>query len=285
MPKYDNLMVITNRSRVFYILFIAFACLFYGLLQAIAFHRLLPFPFVAYTLSGMFDAFFLFGLTFLLWSVVKYANFRALGIRQRFVNYFALGFLFVAIWQGLSFLTLYLIMGEYQMEDIINASYTKVLLASLVYIIVVLYLNAQMDGEQTIEPINEEIDEIISQETSENATETEEFEKLERIVVRTGQKIDMITIPEVVYFQAEGDYVRIFTDSGKFVKEDTIKFYQARLSETEFVRVHRSYLVNVTKILRIELYGKQSHLLILSNGDKLKISASGYKRLREVLGL
>jgi DNA-binding LytR/AlgR family response regulator len=233
----------------------------------------------------MFDALFLFGLTFLLWKVAKYGNFKTLTIRQRFVNYFALGFLLVAIWQGLSFLTLYLIMGESQMESIISASYTKVLLASLVYVIVVLYLNTQTDSNQTIEPINEETDEITPPETSESAAETEELEKLERIVVRTGQKIDMITIPEVVYFQAEGDYVRIFTDSGKFLKEDTIKFYQARLSETEFVRVHRSYLVNVSKILRIELYEKQTQMLSLSNGDKLKISASGYKRLREVLGL
>ena len=260
----------------------AFACFVYGLLQAVAFHRLLPFSFVEYTLSGMFGALFLFGLTFLLWKVVKYGNFKALHLRQRFVNYFALGFLFVAIWQGLSFATLYVIMGENQIEDIISASYTKVLLASLIYMIVVLYLNAQTDSEQTIEPINEENNEISAQEATETA---QEIEKLERIAIKTGQKLDVITVPEIVYFQAEGDYVRIFTDSGKFLKEDTIKFYQARLSETEFVRVHRSYLVNVSKILRIELYEKQTQMLSLSNGDKLKISASGYKRLREVLGL
>jgi len=282
VPKYDNSMAITNRNRIFYILLIAFACLVYGLLQAIAFHRLLPFPFVEYTLSGMFDALFLFGLTFLLWKVVKYGNFKALHLRQRFVNYFALGFLFVAIWQGLSFATLYVIMGENQMKYIISASYTKVLLASLIYMIVVLYLNAQTDNEQAIEPINEENNEISAQEATETA---QEIEKLERIAIKTGQKLDVITVSEIVYFQAEGDYVRIFTDSGKFLKEDTIKFYQARLSDTEFVRVHRSYLVNVSKILRIELYEKQTQMLSLSNGDKLKISASGYKRLREVLGL
>jgi DNA-binding LytR/AlgR family response regulator len=110
-------------------------------------------------------------------------------------------------------------------------------------------------------------------------------EKIDRVVVKTGSKIDVLTISEIAYFQAEGDYVRILTDTSRFLKEDTIKFYQERLLETEFVRVHRSYLVNVSKILRIELYGKQNHLLLLSNGDKLKISASGYKRLRDVLGL
>jgi uncharacterized membrane protein len=252
----------------------------YGLLQAVAFHRLVSFPFVQYALCGMLDVLFLFGLTFLLWKVVKYGNFKALEIRQRFVNYFLLGLLFMAIWEGLSLLTLYIAFGENQMEEIINVSYTKVILAFLIYPIIVLSFQLQLNKQQTIEPINEE-------ETDETIPppEMEELEKLERIVIKTGQKLDVITIPEIVYFQAEGDYVRIFTDTGKFLKEDTIKFYQARLRETEFVRVHRSYLVNITKILRIELYEKQSQLLSLSNGDKLKISASGYKKLREALGL
>jgi DNA-binding LytR/AlgR family response regulator len=270
-------MTVINRNIFVRLLLVAFLCIAYGLLQAVSFHKLLSFPFAKYALCGMFDALFLFGLTFLLWKVVKYGNFKALEIRQRFVNYFVLGLLFMAIWQGLSFLTLYAMMGENQMEEIVNVSYTKAILAFLIYPIVTHYLNTKTDKEQITEPINEEADEI--------AVEPENLEKLERIVVKNGQKLNVITIPEIVYFQAEGDYVRIYTDTGKFLKEDTIKYYQARLSETEFVRVHRSYLVNVTKILRIELYEKQSQQLTLSNGDKLKISASGYKRLREVLGL
>ncbi len=88
-----------------------------------------------------------------------------------------------------------------------------------------------------------------------------------------------------MYFQAEGDYVRIITDSGKYLKEETMKYFQIHLSEKQFVRVHRSYLVNISKILRIELYEKQYQQLTLNNGDKLIISASGYKKLREILHL
>ncbi|MDR0332071.1 MAG: LytTR family transcriptional regulator DNA-binding domain-containing protein [Dysgonamonadaceae bacterium] len=270
-------MAIINRNNIVYSLLIAFSCIVYGLLQAVAFHRFVSFPFVQYALCGIFDALFLFGLTFLLWKVVKYGNFKALDFRQRFVNYFVVGLLFMAIWNGLSLLTLYTIFGESQMEEINNISYTKAILAFLIYPIIVLSFQLQLNKQQTNEPINEETDETV--------LETERLEKLERIVIKTGQKINVIAISEIVYFQAEGDYVRIFTDTGKFLKEDTIKFYQARLPEMEFVRVHRSYLVNVSKILRIELYEKQSQQLTLSNGDKLKISASGYKRLREVLGL
>ncbi|MCL2028784.1 MAG: LytTR family transcriptional regulator DNA-binding domain-containing protein [Bacteroidales bacterium] len=147
--------------------------------------------------------------------------------------------------------------------------------------IAVRLFQVQLSKSQIAKLISDEPDEI----SSPLEPDAKAFETLERITVKTGSKIDVMTIAEIVYFQAEGDYVRIFTDTSRFLKEDTLKYYQARLPETQFVRVHRSYLVNVTKILRIELYGKQNHLLVLSNGDKLKISASGYKRLREVLGL
>ena len=274
--KYDNFMAIINRNIIIYSLLIVFTCIAYGVLQAIAFHKLVSFPFIKYALCGILDALFLFGLTFLLWKVVKYGNFKALEIRQRFLNYFALGILFMVIWNVLSFIVLYVIMGQNQMEEIMNVSYTKTILAFLIYPIIVLSFHTQLGKKQTVEPINEEADEIIPPLG---------VEKLERIVVKTGQKINVIMIPEIVYFQAEGDYVRIFTDTNKFLKEDTVKYFQTYLPENQFVRVHRSYLVNISKIFRIELYEKQNQQLTLSNGDKLKISASGYKRLREVLNL
>jgi DNA-binding LytR/AlgR family response regulator len=192
------------------------------------------------------------------------------------------GFLILTVWNGLSFIALYFIMGSEYLPKILNVLPTKIILGSLIYSLIVMFFNILLENLKTTETINEEPDET---EEISDKTEPEEIEKLERIVVKTGQKLNVITIPEIVYFQAEGDYVRIVADTGRFLKEDTIKFFQARLPETEFVRVHRSYLVNISKILRIELYGKQNHQLTLNNGDKLKISASGYKRLREVLGL
>jgi hypothetical protein len=284
-------MKISNRNIVIYALFIVFVCIAYGVLQAVSFQAFVSFSFARYVLCGTLDAVYLFGLSFLLWKVVKYGNFKALEIRKRYVNYFLLGLLFMAVWQMLSIATMYIVLGESKLEEILSVSKTKAILASLIYPIIVFSFQTLLNRQKIVaEPINEEADEEADeiapqQEVPENAPEAAELEKLERIAVRIGTKINVITIPEVVYFQAEGDYVRIFTDTGKFLKEDTLKFYQLRLPETEFVRVHRSYLVNVTKILRIELYEKQSQQLTLSNGDKLRISASGYKRLREVLGL
>jgi len=270
-------MTFINRNIATRAFQVAAFCTVYGLLQAFAFHRLVSFPLAEYVMSGILDALFFVGLSWLLWQVIKYANFKALAVRQRLLNYFVLGFLLLLVWNGLSLIALYLMMGSGQVEEITNVSFTKAIIAFLIYPIAVQFFNTELDKQKTDEIINEEADEI--------AETVPVTEKLERIVVKTGQKINVITIPEIIYFQADGDYVCIVTDTGKFLKEDTIKYYQTHLSETEFVRVHRSYLVNITKILRIELYEKQSQQLILSNGDKLKISASGYKRLREALGL
>ena len=278
-------MAVINRNTLVHSLQITVLCIAYGLFQAVAFWHFIPFSFPLYVLSGTLDALYIYGLAFLMWKVVKYGNFKVLNFQRRFLNYFLLGLVLSIIWQILSIITLRVIFGASYHQEIMQLSYTKTILAFLIFPLVLLYFNHLLEKEKNSDLINEEADEIALQETPESPMETEELEKLERIAVKTGQKLEVISVSEIVYFQADGDYVRIFTDSGRFLKEDTIKFYQARLSETEFVRVHRSYLVNVSKILRIELYEKQSQMLSLSNGDKLKISASGYKRLREVLGL
>jgi len=274
------MMVFAKKNIIFLLFLVVPLCIAYGLLQAVSFHRLVSLPFAQYTLSGTIDALIFCGLSFLLWQVMKYGNHKVLNFRQQLWNFFIVGFLMLTVWSGLSFVTLYLIVGSEQMPKILNVLPTKIILGSLMYSLTIMFFNYLF--EKTDETQNEEADEI---EEISDKTETEDIEKLERIVVKTGQKLNVITIPEIVYFQAEGDYVRIVTDTGRFLKEDTIKFFQTRLPETQFVRVHRSYLVNISKILRIELYGKQSHQLILNNGDKLKISAPGYKRLRGVLGL
>ena len=278
-------MKIINRNILVHSLQIIVMCIAYGLFQALAFRHFVPFSFPQYLLSGILDAVYIYGLAFFMWKVVKYGNFKVLKIRNRFFNYFLLGTLLSVTWCVLSAITLRIIVGAGYHEEVVKVSQTNIILAFLIFQIVLLYFNHLLEKEKNPDLINEEADEMALQETPESPMETEELEKLERIAVKTGQKLEVISVSEIVYFQADGDYVRIFTDSGRFLKEDTIKFYQARLSETEFVRVHRSYLVNVSKILRIELYEKQSQMLSLSNGDKLKISASGYKRLREVLGL
>jgi hypothetical protein len=109
-------------------------------------------------------------------------------------------------------------------------------------------------------------------------------ELIDRITVRYGNKIKIIPIHEIVFFRADGDYVSIHTAEGRWLKEQTMKYTEDILPPEHFVRTHRSYIVNIHHISRIERYGEQQ-LVILSNGEKIKISNARYQVLKQRLGL
>jgi two-component system, LytTR family, response regulator len=106
---------------------------------------------------------------------------------------------------------------------------------------------------------------------------------LNRIVVRKGNSISIIPIDQVKYVEAQDDYVMIYYSTGKALKQQTMKFYEDNLPKTDFVRIHRSYIVRVEEIKRIEPYGKDNHVAILHSGDRLSVSRAGYKHLKEEL--
>lgn len=116
-------------------------------------------------------------------------------------------------------------------------------------------------------------------------TNEESIEYLERIAVRKGGSIEVIPTDDIIYVESDGDYVVIHTPKGKFMKEKTMKFLESHLAPAKFVRIHRSYIVNVEKIQRLELYEKESYLVVLQNGEKLRSSDSGQKTLRQRLNL
>ncbi|GAB4245947.1 MAG: LytTR family DNA-binding domain-containing protein [Ekhidna sp.] len=111
----------------------------------------------------------------------------------------------------------------------------------------------------------------------------ERAEVLTRIAVRTGAKINIVRVDKVRYLEAQDDYVKIFTDEGSFLKQQTMKYFENHLPEDDFVRIHRSYIVRVKEIDRVELMGKDTHVVILQDGSQLIVSRSGYGRLKEVL--
>ena len=120
-----------------------------------------------------------------------------------------------------------------------------------------------------------------------NVEETEQpvEEFLNRITVKDGTRIHLINTEDLLYVQACGDYVTLVTPEGQYVKELTMKYLETHLSAAGFVRIHRSTIVNVTQISRVELFGKESYRLLLKNGDKLRVSLSGYKLLKTRLAL
>lgn len=107
----------------------------------------------------------------------------------------------------------------------------------------------------------------------------------ERIVVKTAGKIKIIPIPEILYLEAADDYVKIHTKEGSFLKNKTMSFFENTLPQEQFVRTHRSYILNVQEITRIDPYEKENHLAILRSGGRIPVSKNGYGKLREVLGL
>lgn len=107
----------------------------------------------------------------------------------------------------------------------------------------------------------------------------------DRIVVKTGTKIKVIPVQDVLYLEAADDYVNIHTANGAFLKNKTMSFFERILDPNFFTRVHRSYLVRVEQITRIDPYEKETHILILKSGAKIPVSKAGYAKLKLVLGI
>jgi len=106
-----------------------------------------------------------------------------------------------------------------------------------------------------------------------------------RVVVKDGSKIKIIPVSNVQYLEAADDYVKIFTAEGSFLKKKTMSYFEQSLESFQFVRIHRSFIVNTQLITRIDAYEKDSHLLLLTTGAKLPVSKAGYSKLKEVLGI
>ena len=107
----------------------------------------------------------------------------------------------------------------------------------------------------------------------------------QRIVVKTGGKIKIIPLEDVHFLEASDDYVKIHTHNGAFLKNRTMGYFEQVLDPNRFVRTHRSYIINVQQVTRIEPYEKDGHLCILSSGAQVPVSKAGYVKLKSVLGL
>ena len=207
-------------------------------------------------------------LGFVLNNVLRYGKYDTLTPVQQAVNYAALGLIAVSLWLGAGCLFNYLIMSA-AFENVLLTLPVRALVGLLLYVLVILVV--RQGSEPKIEEEKPETEKPV------------ETEILERISVKIGQKIEIIPVDDIFFLQSDGDYVQIISRQGKFLKEQTMKYFEQRLPR--FVRVHRSYLVNIENISRIELYTKQNQLLTMKNGEQIKVSAAGYKALRMALAL
>ena len=253
----------------------------YALLQAFFIQGLVTFPFWMVLVTGVIDA-GIFGLIgILLWSVVKYGNFVALTLYQRLVNNIALALLSIASWLACGYGLFNLIFGNELSVQLIPLMPVLGFIGLLIYMLIMQRFRIAMFQ---MDQLNNAPDTLVVTEEI-KLTKEIQSEIIERIAVKSGTKIHVVLVPEILYLQADGDYVQIFTAQGKYLKEQTMKYFEEHLPENQFVRVHRSVIVNVEMISRIELYEKQNQLLTLKNGQQIKTSPGGYKALRAVLNL
>lgn len=135
------------------------------------------------------------------------------------------------------------------------------------------------------------IDRFLANRVKEDASEmsqselTQLAEKSNRLVVRVKNDIKIIPVQDVIFFEAEDDYVTIHTAAGKYLKKVTMKTLEESLDAGKFARVHRSYIINLNGITGIEPYERDTYLVKLKGGGQIPVSKTGYARLRQVLGL
>jgi len=110
-------------------------------------------------------------------------------------------------------------------------------------------------------------------------------EHLQRIVVKNNGNIKIIPLEEVYYLESADDYVKIHTKDKYYLKHQTMNNYEQQLPPAQFVRIHRSYIINIQHIHKVELYEKDQYCVILRNDANLSISRNGYTRLKNVLGI
>jgi two-component system, LytTR family, response regulator len=145
----------------------------------------------------------------------------------------------------------------------------------------------------SLERFKESVDKAISRHNSgksnnkgldelrEHVEDREEI--LNRIVVKSRNTIFVLPVHQVNYIEAQDDFVMVYTDNAHYLKQKTMKYYEDHLDPLEFLRVHRSYIVRLDLINKIEPYEKSSYIAVLKNNQKIPVSRSGYSRLRGIL--
>jgi two-component system, LytTR family, response regulator len=106
---------------------------------------------------------------------------------------------------------------------------------------------------------------------------------LERVLIRDGSQVHVIPVEQIDFVEAQDDYVCFKANGRDYLKDQTMAAVESLLDPARFVRIHRSYLLNIERIARVELYAKDSRVAILRDGRRLPVSRAGYARLSKLL--
>jgi len=106
---------------------------------------------------------------------------------------------------------------------------------------------------------------------------------LEHIVIKDGTRVHIIPVAKLDYVEAQDDYVAVWSGGKSFLKQQTISSLESALDPSRFIRIHRSYIVNLERVAKMEPYTKESRVAVLADGKQLPVSRAGYARLSELL--
>ncbi|HEU4653857.1 MAG TPA: response regulator [Steroidobacteraceae bacterium] len=107
---------------------------------------------------------------------------------------------------------------------------------------------------------------------------------LERVLIRHEGRVHVLPLERIDFVEAQDDYLSFSVGGKRLRKQQTMSDLESQLDATRFVRIHRSFILNVERLARIDLYGKDSWLAILSDGTKLPMSRTGHAKLKELIG-
>lgn len=107
---------------------------------------------------------------------------------------------------------------------------------------------------------------------------------LERLVIRDGGKVTLIAMSKLDYVQAQDDYVELHSEGRGILKQQTLASLESQLDPARFLRIHRSFILNMDRLVRLEQLPSESWVAVLQDGKKLPVSKTGYQRLKEKLG-
>jgi two-component system, LytTR family, response regulator len=106
---------------------------------------------------------------------------------------------------------------------------------------------------------------------------------LERVLIRDGAKVHVVAADKIDYIEAQDDYVQIRADGKSYLKNQRLSELESALDGAKFLRIHRSFIVNIERVCRIEQLAKDSHCALLADGTRLPISRSGYQRVKSII--
>lgn len=106
-----------------------------------------------------------------------------------------------------------------------------------------------------------------------------------RVVVKKNGVIKIVAVTDIHYLEADDDYVKLSTTEGIFHKNKTMSFFEQTLESSQFIRIHRSYIINLAQVTKIELKEKDSYIVLLKSDIWLPVSKTGYIKLKAALGL